>query len=177
MSLRLRKFEKSNFAQLKNWFKSEEDVLLWAGESMPYPFESIDLRMLMKDHRGPRPVREIWAVCDALETVIGHVQITYNERTQQAVLGRIGLDPAVRGQKLALPMVKMAVDKAFERADINRVELRVYDHNAAASHVYEKAGFVLEGTRRKSTPIRGTYWNTNIMSILREEYAAFDKRT
>jgi RimJ/RimL family protein N-acetyltransferase len=177
MSLRLRKFEKGDTTQLKSWFTTEEEVLLWAGASMRYPLESIDLRMLMKDHRGPQPLRELWAVCDALGSTIGHIQINYSERLEQATLGRIALDPAVRGQKLGLPLVELAVEKAFRRPWINRVELNVYDHNAPAIRIYKKAGFTLEGTRRKSTPISGTYWNTHIMSILREEYSAFDKRT
>ena len=177
MSLSLRPFTKREIPALKAWFHNQEEVLLWAGAGLQYPIRDSDLKDLIKAHRGAAPVHEIWTIIDAESATIGHLQIWYSQRLRQATIGRLAIAPKHRGQGLALPLVKSAIDKAFSRPEINRIELRVYDHNTAAIAAYNRAGFVLEGTRRQSTPIGDMFWSTNIMSILRDEYVGFDKRT
>ncbi len=177
MSLCLRRFTKPEIAGLKAWFPTEEDVLLWAGASLSYPVRDRDIKALIKAHSVAEPVQEIWTVIAGNETCIGHLQIAYNHRLHQATLGRVAIAPDQRGKGYATALVQLAVIKAFERNWINRIELRVYDHNARAISAYLQAGFVYEGKRRQSTPINQTYWNTDVMSILRSEYQGFDKRT
>ncbi len=177
MSLSLRPFAKRDIPGLKAWFHSEEEVLLWAGAGLQYPIRDSDLKALIKAHRGTAPVHEIWTIIGAGSAIIGHLQIWYSQRLRQATIGRLAIAPKFRGQALALPLVKRAIDIAFSRPEINRIELRVYDHNSAAIAAYNRAGFVLEGTRRQSTPIGDVFWNTNVMSILRDNYEGFDKRT
>ena len=50
---------------------------------------------------------------------------------------------------------------------LTRVELRVRTDNAAAIHLYEKSGFVTEGTCRKYLHSEGRYHDTLIMARLR----------
>ena len=177
MSLRLRPFVKHDIPELKAWFDTEEEVLLWAGASLQYPVRDSDLKALIKRHRGPDPTHEVWAIIDAGNHVIGHLQIWYNQRLRQATLGRIAIAPSQRGNGLANPCLQLAKAQAFSRSWVNRIELRVYDHNTAAIAAYKRAGFTYEGTRRQSTPIGRVFWNTDVMSLLRSEYEGFDKRT
>jgi RimJ/RimL family protein N-acetyltransferase len=58
----------------------------------------------------------------------------------------------------------------FARPDLHRLELKVFDFNRPAIRVYEKAGFVFEGTARESVPMEDGFWNTITMSILRPEW-------
>ena len=177
MTLRLRPFTKHDIPDLKTWFQTEEEVLLWAGASLHYPVRDSDLKALIKRHKAPEPTHEIWAIIDAGNLVIGHVQIWYSQRLQQATLGRIAIAPKQRGQNRANTCLQLAIAQAFSRSWINRIELRVYDHNTAAIAAYKRAGFTYEGTLRQSTPIGRVFWNTNLMSLLRSEYDGFDKRT
>ena len=177
MSLRVRRFKSGDIAELMTWFADAEAVLQWAGASMPYPLHPRDLKAIIRAHRGSEPQQEAWSAVSPEETLSGHFQIWFNTRLRQATLGRIAIAPALRGQGLAGPLVEHALAQAFLRTWVNRVELRVYSHNTIAIAAYQRAGFVSEGTRRQSTPFGDTFWHTNVMSVLREEYEMFDKRT
>ena len=71
-------------------------------------------------------------------------------------------------------LMDLILATAFSREWVHRVDLLVYSQNETAAHIYQKAGFVLEGTRRETTPIGSEVWDTHMMSLLRRE---FDKRT
>ncbi|MDJ0920852.1 MAG: GNAT family protein [Henriciella sp.] len=177
MSLRQRKFTTRDIDELLTWFETERDVLQWAGAHLPYPLQRGHIRELVFQHRGKSPTREVWCLCNDADAMVGHYQLGYSSRLRQATLGRIAINPACRGQGLATKLMSLAIPQAFSQAWVNRLELRVYDFNTPAIVAYTRAGFVHEGTRRQSTPIEDTFWNTHVMSLLREEYNAFDKRT
>lgn len=173
MKLELRPFEKRNIPELFSWFPTERDVLQWAGANLSWPLQRKEFVELIKQHRGPAPLREVWAVFQD-DQMIGHFQIGLNRRLRTAGLGRIALSPKVRGQGLAASMLNMIVERAFSHDWVHRTDLLVYAHNKPAIRAYQSVGFVLEGTRRESTPIEDEIWDTHIMSLLRRE---FDKRT
>lgn len=173
MTLALQKFQKRDITDLFSWFNSERDVLQWAGAALSWPLKKSEFNALIKQHRGDEPTREIWAVMQN-DAMIGHFQVALNRRLRTAALGRIALAPLHRGRGLAPGFMTLIVDRAFYRNWVQRVDLLVYSHNVAAIKAYERAGFVLEGTRRQTTPIQNEVWDTHIMSILRNE---FDKRT
>ncbi len=177
MTLTLRRFQKRDIPELKSWFATEKEVLQWAGAGLGYPIQDRYLRSLIKRHEAGGPDYEIWSVDNAKGDMVGHFQIWYNIALRQATLGRVAIAPQKRGLGLAKGLVNLAIDRAFSWSWVNRLELRVYDFNSAAIKAYGKAGFVHEGTRRQSTPFQGWFWNTNIMSLLREEFETFDKRT
>lgn len=58
----------------------------------------------------------------------------------------------------------------FTHTDTHRLWLDVKDHNARAQHVYEDAGFKLEGTLRDCVRTEDGFESLQIMSILRHEY-------
>lgn len=173
MTLTLRKFRKRDIASLFSWFQSERDVLQWAGAALSWPLSKREFGVLIKQHAGAEPIREVWAVMQD-ELMIGVFQLSLNRRLRTAGIGRIALAPEHRGQGLARSLMTLILDRAFHHEWVHRVDLLVYSHNAPAIRVYEQAGFVLEGTRRQTTPIDEEVWDTRIMSMLRNE---FDKRT
>jgi RimJ/RimL family protein N-acetyltransferase len=59
---------------------------------------------------------------------------------------------------------------AFERLDLQRVWLKVYDFNTRAIAVYEKCGFVREGQLRRDAFKLGRFVDRVVMGILREEW-------
>jgi len=176
MSLTLRKFQARDIAELFSWFETERDVLQWAGANMSWPLNRGEMKALIRQHRGDKPAREVWAVCES-DVMIGHFQLGLNRRLRTAGLGRIAIDPLRRGNGLAHDLMALILARAFSHGWVHRVDLMVYDRNAAAIAAYNRAGFILEGTRRETTPIGDEVWDTHMMSILRPEYEVFDKRT
>jgi RimJ/RimL family protein N-acetyltransferase len=67
-------------------------------------------------------------------------------------------------------------DFGFGELRLERIELEVYASNARAQRSYEKAGFVLEGTLRRRHYAQGRHEDVLILSLLREEWAAQDRR-
>jgi RimJ/RimL family protein N-acetyltransferase len=67
-------------------------------------------------------------------------------------------------------------DFGFGELRLERIELQVYAGNVAARRSYEKAGFSLEGTLRHRHFTEGRYEDVLIMSFLRDEWAAQDRR-
>lgn len=173
MTLELRKFTKRDIPELFSWFGTERDVLQWAGAALSWPLKRSEFIDLIKQHRGAAPQREVWAVWQG-DVMIGHFQIVFNRRLRTAGLGRIALKPEMRGRALSRPLIDLILEQAFSHDWVHRADLMVYSQNKAAIHLYQSAGFILEGTRRETTPIGEEIWDTHIMSLLRRE---FDKRT
>jgi diamine N-acetyltransferase len=60
----------------------------------------------------------------------------------------------------------------FGTLNFNRVQLRVMEYNRRAIHLYEKIGFVREGSMREAHFYQGRYWDMHLYSILRREWEA-----
>jgi RimJ/RimL family protein N-acetyltransferase len=73
---------------------------------------------------------------------------------------------------LGTEATQLTLKYAFEYLNMNRVQLKVYEYNYRAIHVYEKCGFVREGTLRKARYLKGQYHDIIVMGILAEEYFA-----
>jgi RimJ/RimL family protein N-acetyltransferase len=83
---------------------------------------------------------------------------------------RILLGPAGRDRGIGSEATRLIVDYAFRSTGINRIGLEVYAFNPRARHVYERAGFVSEGTRRAALKFDGGYVDAEVMSILRSDW-------
>lgn len=68
------------------------------------------------------------------------------------------------------------LDFGFGQLRLERMWLEVTDFNARARRSYEKCGFVLEGTERRAIFKVGRYHDIHLMSILREEWAAQERK-
>jgi RimJ/RimL family protein N-acetyltransferase len=81
-------------------------------------------------------------------------------------------EPAHWGRGLGSELTALMVGYGFDTLNLNRIHLTVFDDNAAAIRVYEKAGFRREGVLRQGQYREGRYWDLLMMSILRDEYSA-----
>ncbi len=66
--------------------------------------------------------------------------------------------------------IKTVLRYAFNKMNLHKIELRVYEFNKRAIRCYEKCGFKKEGVLRDDVYRDGKYHNTVIMSILRSEF-------
>jgi RimJ/RimL family protein N-acetyltransferase len=66
----------------------------------------------------------------------------------------------------------LVLGHAFEATGVNRVELEVHDFNPRARHVYERAGFAHEGTKRQALLWEGQWIDTHIMAVLASDWAS-----
>lgn len=82
--------------------------------------------------------------------VIGSAGITQNLRARLTHSGSFGLmvHADYWGRGIGKALTAAALDLADNWLGLMRVELEVFAENTAASHIYEKFGFEIEGTRK-----------------------------
>jgi RimJ/RimL family protein N-acetyltransferase len=76
-----------------------------------------------------------------------------------------------RSRGLGTEATRLILAHAFETVGRHRVELEVYAFNPRARPVYDKVGFVYEGTKRDALRWDGEWVDAQTMSILAGEWA------
>ncbi len=79
--------------------------------------------------------------------------------------------PAARRRGYGTEMVRLIVDYLFMHKDIGRIQAETHPANDGSRRILEKAGFTFEGLIRRSYFSRGTWRDTAMYSLLREEWA------
>lgn len=93
-----------------------------------------------------------------------------NRRSRIAEIQTLMLDPAVRGQGLATAAVRELVARLVVAHGLHRIEAEVYGFNAPAQRVFERAGFVREGLRRRAYDRAGGWQDGVRFGLLAEEF-------
>lgn len=99
---------------------------------------------------------------------IGLVNIDWRSRV--ADLGIVIAKKDYRQKGLGQEAIKLLLDFAFNKMNLNRIELYVRDFNVLGYNCYLKCGFKEEGRKRKNYYIDGEYRDSIIMGILREDF-------
>ena len=76
------------------------------------------------------------------------------------------------GRGFGTEATTLVLDHAFNAVGVHRVELEVYRFNPRARHVYEKVGFVYEGTKRRALLWDDEWIDADLMSVLASEWRA-----
>ena len=104
--------------------------------------------------------------------MIGHLNIhTAPNHPRRRHAGQIGM--AVRddfqGQGIGTALMQAAIDMADNWLNLRRLELEVYTDNAAAVRLYQKFGFVIEGTGKQFGYRAGQYADVYLMARLKPD--------
>ena len=79
-------------------------------------------------------------------------------------------DKACWGTGIGQEVTRLMVEYAFDRLDLRRVGLVVFEEHQPAVRCYEKVGFKIEGCLRQQMFQDGEYKNHLYMGLLRSEY-------
>ena len=79
--------------------------------------------------------------------------------------------PRAYGRGFGSEATALILAHAFETAGVHRVELEVHDFNPRARHVYERAGFMHEGTKRQALLWDGRWIDTHVMAVIASDWA------
>jgi len=171
----LKPFERSHFDRLIGWVPSPAFLLQWAGPLFTYPLDAPQLERYLADSRGEAPTRLIFTAMEVeTGTALGHIELSkIDRRNHSASLSRVLIgDASKRGKGTGVEMVRRALEVGFDRLSLHRIDLVVFDFNAAAIACYERAGFVKEGRLREARRFGDAYWTLIQMSILAPEWRA-----
>jgi RimJ/RimL family protein N-acetyltransferase len=85
-------------------------------------------------------------------------------------------DKPFQGRGFGTDALNCLVDFAFGEIRLERVYLHVFDFNLRAKRSYEKAGFQTDAILRRSRFHHGQHHDVHLMSILRGDWLALERR-
>ncbi|MDO5635422.1 MAG: GNAT family protein [Micrococcus sp.] len=123
-----------------------------------------------------REIYGAWAVADD-RLVLAIIDNESGELVGEAVLNdwdkanescgfRTFIGAAGRGRGLGTEATGLIVEHGLTTMGLHRITLEVYDFNPRARHVYEKIGFVHEGTGREALRFNDQWIDVHYMAIL-----------
>jgi RimJ/RimL family protein N-acetyltransferase len=123
------------------------------------------------DHMLASATDRLFIICTAGGTPIGSITLTQiSAKHRKARVGIAIFEKEARGQGLGTQAMKVMLDYCFRTLGLHRVELDVFESNAAAIKSYKKCGFVSEGILRECYVKNGKFINAILMSILAHEW-------
>jgi putative acetyltransferase len=99
--------------------------------------------------------------------VVGWCDVVPTHGESRAHVGTlgVGLLPPYRGQGIGARLMNAAIAKAWEQG-FTCIELTVRTDNTRAKRLYEKLGFVVEGTHPHAFRIDGEYFGSHSMALV-----------
>ena len=105
------------------------------------------------------------------DRAVGAIELAQLDlRNGSAGLGIVIGDPDDTGHGYGSYALRALVAFGFGELRLERIWLDVYDYNDRARHVYERVGFILEGTLRRALFHEGAFHDVHRMAILRDEW-------
>jgi len=142
------------------------DTLVWDGPATRREFLSTYAR-----RRGNRTDRHFTILEAATRTPVGAISIRPGFQKGRGDLGYwIGIPH--QGKGLGTAAVARALEIAFGRMGMEKVEACAFVGNGASRRVLEKNGFRQEGLTRKAVLKRGRWLDERVFGITREEWEA-----
>jgi RimJ/RimL family protein N-acetyltransferase len=122
--------------------------------------------------RNAQPDRLDLAVVDrASGECVGEVVLNEWDKGNRSCNFRTLIGPGGRDRGLGTEALRLIVGYGFEQLGLHRISLEVYAFNPRAQHVYEKAGFIVEGVLREALRYEDKWIDATVMSILDYEWA------
>ncbi|MEZ5102267.1 MAG: GNAT family protein [Thermoleophilia bacterium] len=93
----------------------------------------------------------------------------FNRRSRIVSVHAVMIAPAFRGRGLAEQATRLATRYLIRERGYHRVQLEVYGFNERAQRVFERAGFMREGVRRRAYWRHGEWQDGVLFGLLEEE--------
>ncbi|GGL10841.1 aminoglycoside N(6')-acetyltransferase [Sphaerisporangium melleum] len=168
--IELRDFVVSDAVSLVSWVDGPAELVMWSGATgFTWP---LDERQVLRYAAGAHDRMRVWTAVDRDDPgkPLAHASMMLDAPGWTARLGRVLVAPGARGCGVGEALVGAVQRVAFDEMGVHRVSLGVFTHNATAVRLYERLGFVREGTLREVATANGVWWSSFEMSILADEW-------
>lgn len=167
----LRPFERSDFSLLIAWTGSPESLFQWAGSSFRHPLDHPQLERHLDESPAPQLDRLLFtALEEGTGEPVAHIELERIDRQRRsATVCLLAVAPEARGRGIGTATISAVLEKAFGELRLHRLELRVFEGNAAVA-IYQRLGFVREGLLREVALGPGGHRSAIVMSVLEQEW-------
>ena len=173
--VRLRPFESADVAALAPVFEDRELLRLIGSANRsdaPLRPQVPERSEQFRQWRNAQPDRLDLAVVDlASGACVGEVVLNEWDAANRSCNFRILLIASGQDRGLGTEAARLVLAHGFEQLALHRIALEVYAFNPRARRVYEKLGFVAEGTLRDALHYDGQWVDATVMSILAPDWA------
>ncbi|CAI6086585.1 hypothetical protein PAECIP112173_05044 [Paenibacillus sp. JJ-100] len=148
--------------------------------------EDVDFVFVLEQHSDSRDFIIPWTTEQHLDAIRSRDQlhIIVESSNNQAVgyiilsgltnrnscIELVRINIAIKGKGFGKESIKLIQDYVFNDLNAHRLWLDVKEHNTRAKHVYELAGFKVEGILRECIKKEESYESLIIMGQLKHEY-------
>ena len=134
--------------------------------TMQLPYVSLDRRKSWLENMGPD---DHALVAEVDGRVVGNIGL-HRKAERLAHVGGLGMSvhDDFQGKGIGTAMMQAVLDLADNWLNLKRVELTVYVDNVRAVGLYERCGFVTEGTHKAFAFREGEYVDAHFMARVRE---------
>jgi RimJ/RimL family protein N-acetyltransferase len=137
----------------------------------PYPRSSARLNSFMDDLMRPTDSYPFAIRPHDSERLIGFADIDDVQWTHRCAWISLAIgDPADRGLGYGREAMTLIIDFAFRSLNLHRLQLTVFSYNTPAIRLYERLGFVLEGTHREALLHDGARYDMFLYGLLSREW-------
>jgi L-phenylalanine/L-methionine N-acetyltransferase len=158
----IRAFEMADWEDVASLFLAPN--CRWGTMQMPYQSRDEIKRKL---ENPPQGLHRLVATFETSQKVVAMITLHLNQG-RRAHVGSLGIfvHDDYQNQGIGSQLMQAAIDLAENWLNLKRLELTVYTDNNSAIHLYEKYGFVIEGTLEKYAFRNGVYIDAHPMAKL-----------
>ena len=164
---RLRELDEKDLPIINSWRNNKELI-----DCLGAPYRFINLVVDEAWFQNYLHHRDVTVRCSIVgndDTILGLVSLTSLNMINQTATLHIMIGEANDYNKgIGTYAVKEMIQHAFNNLNLRRIELEVLSENTRARHVYEKVGFLHEGTKKKAVYKNGEFVDMEMYAIIKE---------
>lgn len=107
---------------------------------------------------------------DDLIAIAGFVRGDRRKTRHSGEIVAMYVNPDFRGHGIGENLLRALVKTVFETEGVEQVFLTVIDSNATAVGLYERLGFEKFGVQKNYFKLGETYWNRQLMQLMKESF-------
>ena len=171
--IKIEPLQKEDFKKILLWNegKSAEFLLQWSGPFYKYPLTEEQLEKYYDDYISKETdTLFVYKIIDVeTKEMLGTIELDVKDKINK--IGRVArflIGESCRGKGIGKEALSEVVSFGFEKLNLNKITLGVYDFNTNAINCYKKVGFIIEELKENYRTINNCNWNLYDMAITKE---------